>query len=74
MIFDREASGSHLMWKGRPRGLKPALIQGDLRGPERPLFHGCANILEVSKMRSGAYQHQFVKCLQDGAYQLRFVR
>ena len=23
-----------------PQGLKPALISGDLRGPEGPLFHG----------------------------------
>ena len=30
----------------RPRGLKPAHISDDLRGPEGPLFHGRADISE----------------------------
>ena len=30
----------------KPRGLKPALMTHDLRGPEGPLFHGNADILE----------------------------
>jgi hypothetical protein len=30
----------------RPPGLKPLMIQSNLRGPEGPLFHGCAKLHE----------------------------
>jgi hypothetical protein len=43
---EQAAEKLHLPRNGDPQGLKPALIANSLRGPEGPLFHGDAHILE----------------------------
>jgi len=38
----------------RPRGLKPSLLLGALRGAEAPLFHGTACFIDLFQVRDGA--------------------